>query len=187
MFTNTKSMLNGIILLLALGLAMGCATGPKTPSGGHATAEKGAPISGGNGEGDFTVRTPVEPVPLTDLDPSGEFNLCKRIHFDYDKYDIKAEWAECLNNIARFAKAKPGLTIIIEGHCDERGSDEYNIALGERRANATAEFLIEKGVAAERIITKSWGESKPLATGHSESSWKLNRRADFFGAVDDSR
>lgn len=181
MFTNTKSILNGILLLLAFGLVMGCAHGPKTPPGGHATAEKDEPVKIDDGKlPENPEKEPVQ-VPINELDPENKYNMCPRIHFDYDKYEIKAEWNECLNNIARFLKDRESITLIIEGNCDERGSDEYNMALGEKRANATAEFLIGKGISAERIVTKSWGESRPLASGHDENSWKLNRRSDFFG------
>ena len=183
MTTTTKSILNGMILLLVIGLTIGCASnGKKKPFGAHARAEKGVPLT--QGEDGLTQRGPEvdsTPLPLSKIDPTGEFGMCDRIHFDYDKSDIKAEWEKCLNNIAKYFSQHDDYLLLIEGHCDERGTDEYNIALGERRSQATAQFLIQRGISPERIVTKSWGESKPLATGHDESSWKLNRRAEFFG------
>ncbi|MBN2326570.1 MAG: OmpA family protein [Candidatus Omnitrophica bacterium] len=161
---------------------MGCASTAKKPHGAHAVAEKGVSLPVDTGEGVPQERPEIGvPIPLSELDPNGEFGMCDRIHFDYDKSDIKAEWEKCLDNIARFFTQRQDLFLLIEGHCDERGTEEYNIALGERRAQSTAQYLIQRGISAERIITKTWGESKPLATGHDESSWKLNRRAEFFG------
>ena len=76
-------------------------------------------------------------------------------------------------------KAASGVKIVVEGHCDERGTNEYNLGLGERRANSVKNYLVSLGVSASRIRTISYGEEKPFAAGHDESAWKLNRRAHF--------
>lgn len=178
----TKSTLNALILMLVLGLAVGCASTKKKPAGAHARAEKSVPLPPGPGEGEPTVRDDNygQPIPLSQLDPNGEFGLCDRIHFDYDKSNIKPEWEKCLSNIAKYFAQHQEYLLLIEGSCDERGTEEYNIALGERRAQAASGFVVKRDVSGDHIITKSWGESKPLATGHDESAWKLNRRADFY-------
>ncbi len=105
--------------------------------------------------------------------------LFKDIHFDYNKYDIKPEYQEQLKRIADYLISNPSVKIIIEGHCDERGTNEYNLALGDKRANAVKDFLVSAGVSADRIETVSYGEERPLCTEHNESCWWRNRRAHF--------
>jgi len=102
-----------------------------------------------------------------------------RIHFDFDSYVLTAQARKTLTQNAEVLKALPGLKVRIEGHCDERGSDEYNLALGERRAQAAMNYMATLGVPAAQLSTISYGEEKPLDPGHDESSWSKNRRAEF--------
>jgi peptidoglycan-associated lipoprotein len=106
-----------------------------------------------------------------------ESSLLKDIHFDFDKYDIRPEDITILKENADLLKKYQKVKIQIEGHCDERGTSEYNLALGERRANSTKNYLMTLGVSPERISTISYGEEKPLDPGHSEEAWAKNRRA----------
>jgi peptidoglycan-associated lipoprotein len=106
-----------------------------------------------------------------------ESSLLKDIHFDFDKYDIRPEDVAILKENADLLKKYQKVKIQIEGHCDERGTSEYNLALGERRANSTKNYLMALGVSPERISTISYGEEKPLDPGHSEEAWAKNRRA----------
>jgi len=106
-----------------------------------------------------------------------ESKLLKDIHFDFDKYNIRRGDAEILKGNAAFLKKDPKIMIQIEGHCDERGTVEYNLALGERRANNTKKYLVSLGVSADRISTISYGKEKPLDPGHNEEAWAKNRRA----------
>lgn len=122
---------------------------------------------------------PQRPV-IDEKIPLERFGLVQRIHFDYDRSNIKSEYVEGLRKNAAWIKKNPQYRILIEGHCDERGSNEYNIALGERRANSTKQFLVNLGVESDRLITKSWGEEKPLDLGKTEEAYALNRRAEFF-------
>lgn len=108
-----------------------------------------------------------------------ESTLLKTIHFDFDKYDIRPKDAEILKENAAVLKKYPNLKIQIEGHCDERGTEAYNLALGERRANSTKNYLISLGIAPDRITTISYGEERPLDPGHNEEAWAKNRRAQF--------
>jgi len=101
------------------------------------------------------------------------------IYFDFDKSFIKLEYRAILKSKAEFLKDNPNVNIRIEGNCDERGTNEYNLALGERRANSAAKFLISLGIAADRIESISYGEERPLVTGHGEGAWSQNRRDDF--------
>ncbi len=103
----------------------------------------------------------------------------KMVHFDYDKSDIKPEAKPILENIAMDLKATPSKYLLTEGHCDERGTNEYNLALGERRALSIREYLFGLGVDPERIVTISYGEERPLEMGHDESAWRVNRRGEF--------
>ncbi len=103
----------------------------------------------------------------------------KDAFFDYDSYDIRPDARQVLLDDARAMKDRPNIRITIEGHCDERGSEAYNLALGDKRANAAKAFLVAQGIDAARIDTISYGEEKPFALGHDEAAWAQNRRAHF--------
>src|SRR4030043_276005 len=105
-----------------------------------------------------------------------ESKLLKDIHFDFDKYDIRPADMETLKENAALLKKHPDVKIQIEGHCDERGTVEYNLALGERRANSAKKYLISLGISPDRISTISYGEERPLDPGHHEEAWAKNRR-----------
>ena len=98
------------------------------------------------------------------------------VYFSYDNYNIDSIGSDKIKNLAAIVK-KNGLNVRVEGHCDERGTREYNLALGERRANAIAELLIINGVSKANIMTVSYGEEKPSARGSNESAWSKNSRA----------
>jgi peptidoglycan-associated lipoprotein len=102
-----------------------------------------------------------------------------QIHFDYDVADIRAEDQALLDWKARLLLANPAMTIRISGHADERGSDEYNLALGNRRAAAAKRYLVNKGVAEGRIVTDSYGEEQPLDPASTEEAYAKNRRDEF--------
>lgn len=102
-----------------------------------------------------------------------------RVHFDFDSSDIKSEYKKTLENNASWLKKNASTKVTVEGHCDERGTEEYNIALGNRRANAAKGYLVSLGVAGDRLSTRSYGEEKSLETCHNESCWWKNRRAEF--------
>lgn len=103
----------------------------------------------------------------------------KTIYFDFDKSDIREDQRETLKQNAEWLKTNSGVVIQIEGHCDERGTNEYNLALGQRRADSTKNFLVSLGISAERILTITYGEEKPVDPGHDETAWAKNRRAQF--------
>lgn len=101
------------------------------------------------------------------------------VYFDYDSAQIAGSERAKLEEIADYLRANAGIGLIVEGHCDERGSNEYNLALGERRAQAVRAYLIGLGIPADGIRTVSYGEEQPASFGHDESSWRQNRRATF--------
>jgi len=106
--------------------------------------------------------------------------LAKRvIYFDFDKSDIKSEYRPTLQAHAEYLADHPSVHVRLEGHADERGTREYNIGLGERRANSVRAYLTLQGVSASQIETISYGEERPVAMGHDESSWRLNRRVEI--------
>jgi peptidoglycan-associated lipoprotein len=102
------------------------------------------------------------------------------IYFDFDRYDIRADQRSAAQANAAKVKDMTG-NVTIEGHTDERGSEEYNLALGERRANTVKRYFVDMGVPSSRLSTVSFGESRPAVQGHDESAWRYNRRTDFVG------
>jgi peptidoglycan-associated lipoprotein len=101
------------------------------------------------------------------------------IHFDYDRYDLRGDAKQVLNDKAGFLQSHPDLNVIVEGHCDERGSSAYNLALGEKRAKAAAAYLAAMGIGASRMETVSYGKERPLVMGHTEEAYAANRRGHF--------
>jgi peptidoglycan-associated lipoprotein len=120
---------------------------------------------------DKMAAAPVARVPAKKASP------LKDIFFDFDKSSIRADVIKSLVENVQWLKAHPTASIIIEGHCDERGTGEYNLALGQRRAKSVTNYLVAAGIDAKRIKTISYGKERPFATGHDESTRKLNRRA----------
>jgi peptidoglycan-associated lipoprotein len=104
----------------------------------------------------------------------------KEVYFDFDKYDIRAEDAKTLDANAAWLKSNADNLVLIEGHCDERGTNEYNLALGERRAKATMNYLVSQGIQANRITIISYGEERPVCNEKTEACWAKNRRANFL-------
>jgi peptidoglycan-associated lipoprotein len=152
----------------------GGATGPQpamaAPSGGESSG--GAGTSGGPSTAGPATRPPVKDfVAIDDL---------KDVFFDFDKYDIRPPDAKVLDANATWLKSNPNHLVLIEGHCDERGTNEYNLALGERRAKSTMNYLVSQGVQASRITIISYGEERPSCTQKSEECWAKNRRAHFL-------
>ena len=101
------------------------------------------------------------------------------IHFDYDKYDIRDDAKPILKSVSDYLIQNAGQRLLIEGHCDERGTAEYNLGLGDRRAKAAKDYLISLGVPSSRLDTISYGKEKPLCDEHTEDCWAKNRRAHF--------
>jgi len=141
--------------------------------------------SGAGGNADSSVRISVnEPAPAPAPAPTAGYDelFLKEVrdaYFDYDKADIRPDAREALQKTASFLKSYPNARVTIEGHCDERGSTEYNLALGQRRANAVKEYLVSLGIPADHLTTTSWGKEKPFCTEESEACYQQNRRGHF--------
>ncbi len=128
---------------------------------------------------------PAPPPPLVPVipPPPQEFaaiDALKDIRFDFDKYEIRPADTEILDASAAWMKANPEYLVLVEGHCDERGTNEYNLALGERRAKATLNYLLARGLAAERFTLVSYGKERPFCSDPNEGCWVQNRRAHFL-------
>jgi peptidoglycan-associated lipoprotein len=115
------------------------------------------------------------PVPVPSV-TAGDFT---DVFFDLDSYALRDDAKLALDKAAKLMRDKAGVNLTIEGHCDERGTVEYNQALGEKRANAARDYLVNAGVSAVRVQTLSYGKERPFAEGHDESAWAQNRRAHF--------
>jgi peptidoglycan-associated lipoprotein len=168
------------IALLVAGAVLlgGC---PKKPSVNEPAAGTNVPATGS--EAGSTTTTPLGgEAGATGADvgaESGGINAKRIIYFDFDKSEIKPEFAGILSAHARNLTAHPNLKIKLEGNTDERGTREYNIGLGERRAQAVRRALLLQGVAESQITTVSFGAERPAAEGDDESAWALNRRVEL--------
>ena len=171
-------------ILVALGVALALAA-CGSPSEQEPTASPAEVVDGTNltdiTEQGIDIET-EETAGVTQLTPEeqAEVDLIEagdRVHFDYDKSAIGVEGEATLRAQSELLLGAPALTVTIEGHCDERGTREYNIALGERRAEAVKTYLVSLGVAADRISTLSYGKERPEVAGHNEDAWRQNRVA----------
>ena len=129
-----------------------------------------------------TVVSKSEPVMYTDIDSLQQAidgGQVQPVFFDYDKAVLTPAAKRVLEGNARVFRQFPDIGIIIEGHCDERGSEEYNLALGDQRAQMVRVYLIELGGGSQQLESISYGEERPFSPGHDETSWRLNRRAHF--------
>lgn len=129
--------------------------------------------------GEKMAAAPVARIPAVARVAAEKASPLKDIFFDFDKSSIRTEMAKSLAENVRWLKANPTASIIIEGHCDERGTVEYNQALGQRRAMSVKNYLVAAGISARRMKVVSYGKERSFTPGHDESAWKWNRRAHF--------
>lgn len=113
------------------------------------------------------------------LDPKNPLSTERSIYFDFDQYTVKPQYTALVERQGKYLAGQPALAIRVEGNCDERGSSAYNLALGQRRADAVVRALKIYGVRDAQMEAISWGKDKPVATGHDEAAWALNRRVDL--------
>ena len=142
------------------------------------SATDGGATAGSEGSG-------TDGLPNVDLEKllfEGDARL-KPVYFDYDSSSLSSEAIATLQSNAERIKEVPNVIIQVAGNCDERGTQEYNLALGERRAQSVREHLRQLGISGDRVITISYGEENPAVTGSSESAWSQNRRAEFMRAT----
>ncbi|BAT72469.1 peptidoglycan-associated lipoprotein [Thermosulfidibacter takaii ABI70S6] len=178
-------MKKGLVFLAVLALvALGCSTQQKqaeTAPKKEVTAAQAAAETKATEATETAqeVKEKAQEVTETVVSEECELKEFPNIHFDFDKYDLKPEAKQILMEIAEYMKKCPDIILTIEGHCDERGSNEYNLALGWKRANEAKKFLVALGIDPNRIITVSYGEERPLCFEHNEECWAKNRRDHF--------
>jgi peptidoglycan-associated lipoprotein len=185
----TKIVLTIIPALVLLGCGTSGEVQEEAAAGAATTATTGEAGAGAETSGVGTgaaatgeaVTAPAEAGFTGDpLDDPNSLLAKRVIYFDFDKSEIKGEFRDIIQAHAEYLASHPDVSITLEGHTDERGTREYNIALGERRAQAVQRMLTLQGVAASQIRTVSYGEERPAALGHDEDAWALNRRAEFI-------
>lgn len=189
-----KNLFNLMVLGCALTItAVGCKkkTPPVTPLG-----EGSGGQTKGGGKGELDSQPPVGTTPsdvtstpsgLSATDPSKYDNYephpdilqAQTIHFEYDKSAVRSSDESKLEEVAKYMKSNPTHALRVEGNCDERGTEEYNRSLGERRAQAAREFLAKLGVEPGRVVTISYGQDRPVEPLHNDAAWSKNRRDDF--------
>jgi peptidoglycan-associated lipoprotein len=171
---NSREMLKLVLVGVAAASMAACATKPK-PTVTQPTAPPAAPPS-----------TPTPPPGPVGQQPTGPvagsaqdfvINVGDRVYFDTDQYDIRGDAQPILDAQAAWLRRYPAVQVRIEGNCDERGTREYNLALGARRANSVRDYLVSHGVSADRIATISFGKERPLDPGAGEDAWQQNRNA----------
>ena len=163
-----RIMLRGLVVPLVIVVALflsGCCSPKKK-------AMKASPAPKQVAQAPVVKESPPPP-------PAAEPIVLPIIYFDFDKSNLKQPAVAKLDNVADVVSKNADVKIRIEGHCDERGTSEYNLALGDRRANSAKKYLIDLGTSAERLSTISYGEEKPADLGHDEAAWAKNRRDEI--------
>ena len=181
---NSFNVVLAALLLLALPASVSCKAKPSSPEPAPAPSVEMETE-------DVTKPTPApSPRRTTEMESerietslsAEEYSrqgALKTIYFDFDRSNIKDDYKAALRQNSSWIKEHTEFNIVIEGNCDERGTNEYNLSLGDRRANSTKQYLTSLGVPANRLRTISYGEERPAARGHNESAWSKNRRAEF--------
>ena len=179
---NTHRSKLGLMLIAAIILSPACAKkAPPAPEpvAAAAPAPRPAPTPEppAPAAGEWEAAEPAEAT----LTPEeiNRMGVLRRIFFDYDEAEIRPDQRPTLQSNAAWLREHPGVKILVEGHADERGTREYNLALGDRRASAAKDYLSSLGIATSRIEIISYGEERPVVSGESEQSWSQNRRGDF--------
>jgi peptidoglycan-associated lipoprotein len=165
-----KSILSLTILAASLALTS-CASKPKKVEADSVNADSKSKVDNGKNAG-----LSLEVNGDSDSNKAGSL---KTVYFDFNSAALSNDTKDALNNNVKFLKENPSVKIQVEGHCDERGSVQFNLALGEKRAKGVKEYLAAQGIEGSRVTTVSLGKEKPVSFGHDEESWSKNRRANF--------
>jgi peptidoglycan-associated lipoprotein len=189
--SRTRHLRSAAAVLPILGLTLLLAGCPKRPAMTAATAPPPVPPAAAappTPAAPAPAPAPVAPAPVAPPTavtpaPPKEYkanDALKPIYFAFDKSDIRPGDAKVLDATAAYLKANPNQLVLIEGHCDERGTNEYNLALGERRAKAAMNYLVSNGVEAGRVTTISYGKERPVCSEHNDACWSKNRNDMFL-------
>lgn len=171
----------GALIVLAGAVLAGCSSTPVAQAPANpAPTTAPMPATDGSGSSRPVASSTVASVVLPPhLDPRNPISTERSIYFDFDLFTIKSEYLKLIERHGSYLAAKPALSVRIEGNADERGSSEYNLALGQKRAQAVLQALRIYGVKDGQMEAVSWGKERPMATGHDEADWAQNRRADI--------
>jgi peptidoglycan-associated lipoprotein len=183
-FSFKKGVFLATMLILSFTLFVGCPKESREtvelPPDATGTAVRGDAIVEQPTTRSWDARGPVESRPSTGEIPKVSEGAFETIYFDFDKYNLRPDAIEAIQRNMQAMKQNDSIKILIEGHCDERGTNEYNMALGMRRANTCKSYFIANGIDSSRISIISYGEERPVDPNHSESAWTKNRRAEFL-------
>jgi peptidoglycan-associated lipoprotein len=171
---NVRSYLVVLAALVMVVALIACDSGPSAPVG---QAGQGQPAQAGQGQP--AGSPPASNLPPREVAATAEPSELRNIHFDFDQVKIRSSEGGLLRDNTRWLKSHADMMVLIGGHADQRGSDEYNTKLGERRANAVRSYLIAQGVEADRITTATYGERSPVCREQTEDCWAKNRRAEL--------
>lgn len=184
-----KTLRSFVLALAVVAVAAGCAkkemivADPSTGLGAHQAAPA-ATSAAPSAAGVAAEPVIVADVAAGDIGPSAgdaeQANPLETVYFDFDSWILTAPAREALSRNAEWLRKNPGVAVMLEGHTDERGSDAYNLALGEQRAKSALKYLSTLGIDAARMDMMSYGEEKPAVEGHDESAWSRNRRVEFI-------
>ena len=158
-------MLKKLLLLVATGFFLASCAATKTEQGGDADADSSA--SSSSSEGSINAGTQEDLI----------VNVGDRVFFNYDSSELDSDAQELLQDQVAWLKQHSDVSIIVEGHCDERGTREYNLALGEKRAQSVKNYLISLGISTDRVTTISYGKERPSVIGSNDGAWAQNRRS----------
>lgn len=175
----------GFALLCTSALLAGCSSTPLDPQPANTAAVAAAAPASSSASGSSSTPTPVAASTVTavnllpHLDPKSPISTQRSIYFDFDVFTVKSDYSDLISRHGKYLASRPALTIRIEGNSDERGSTEYNLALGQKRAQAVLQALKIYGVRDSQMEAVSWGKERPKAEGHDETAWAANRRVDL--------
>lgn len=171
-----KVIFGFIVLPLSIALAGCSSTNPKPEAASASTAGAGEK-SAGAAPSSSASSSSLEAAQRGESTATPALSPLKDVYFDFDSYDLRADARATLKANGEWLRSNPSTQVQIEGHCDERGTTEYNLALGSKRAQSVKDYLVTLGAAADRLSTISYGEELPVCTEHNEACWQKNRRA----------
>lgn len=179
----THSTLGGLVVTLSAVLLAACSSTPVDPNAGKPAGTSAAGATGAastTGAAKPVAASTVATVSLPPhLDPKSAIATERSVFFNYDVFTIKSDYAALIERHGKYLASRPALSIRVEGNADERGSAEYNLALGQKRAQAVVQALKIVGAKDGQMEAVSWGEERPRSAGHDEAAWAENRRADL--------
>jgi peptidoglycan-associated lipoprotein len=178
MKTTSLTLCSALVALALAGCASGVKLDDKAPVSDRSVGGSGSQAGGGAGAGASGAQSRVVPVDLSKSQTPPD-SLARIVYFDFDSYVVKDEFRGLIEGYAKMLTADSKKRMVIEGHTDERGGREYNLALGQKRAEAVARSLTLLGAKESQIESVSFGEERPAVDGHDEAAWAKNRRAEL--------